>query len=147
MVNLIKSIFSAEVNKTHVDLGLLFFRILVAGGMINTHGLKKILDFEGTVQHIPDPFGMGGFTSAVIAIVANIVCAAFVIFGLFTRLNALFILNLTLVGFFIVHGSDPWPVRDIPFMYSIAFGLILFLGAGRYSLDNLIQNKLIRKNS
>lgn len=118
------------------DIVLLVFRVLVSLAMIHTHGLKKILDFSGTVANIPDPFGMGGQISASIAIIANIISPIFVILGLGTRLAILPILSVTLIGFFIVHAKDPWAVKDIPLMYSLSYLLIVFLGAGKYSLDN-----------
>ncbi len=98
--------------------------------------MKKLLNFEETIKHIPDPMGVGGEISAVLAIVANIVAPLFVILGLGTRLATIPILSVTLMGFFIVHGNDPWAVRDVPLMYSLAYLLIFFMGAGKYSLDN-----------
>ncbi len=100
--------------------------------------MKKLLSFEDTVKHIPDPIGVGGEISAVVAIVANIVAPLFIIVGLTTRLAAMATLSVTLMGFFIVHGNDPWAVRDVPLMYSLAYLLIFFMGPGKYSLDNKI---------
>ncbi|WP_299896748.1 DoxX family protein [uncultured Aquimarina sp.] len=135
-ISLKKIIFNPEADKSTSDLSLLVFRILLSLSMINTHGIKKLLDFEGTIQHIPDPMGIGGEISTIIAIVANIVAPVFIILGLGTRLATLPILSVTLMGFFIVHGNDPWSVRDVPLMYSLAYLLILFMGAGKYSLDS-----------
>ncbi|WP_256437874.1 DoxX family protein [Aquimarina sp. U1-2] len=119
---------------------LLIYRLLVSLAMINTHGMKKILDFQGTIEHIPDPLGLGGEISATMAILANIVAPVFIILGLGARFAALLILSVTLMGFFVVHANDPWAVRDIPLMYSLAYLLIFFLGAGAYSLDNRFFN-------
>lgn len=135
-ISLKKIIFNPWANKSTSDLSLLVFRVLLSLSMINTHGIKKLLDFEGTIQHIPDPMGIGGEISAIIAIVANIVAPVFIILGLGTRLATLPILSVTLMGFFIVHGNDPWSVRDVPLMYSLTYLLILFMGAGKYSLDS-----------
>ncbi|NQZ45237.1 MAG: DoxX family protein [Flavobacteriaceae bacterium] len=132
-------IFSPWANRLTSDISMLFFRVLVSLSMINTHGVKKLLDFEGTVQNIPDPIGVGGEISAVIAIVANIVAPVFIILGLGTRLATLPILSVTLMGLFIVHGNDPWSIRDVPLIYSLAYLLILFMGAGKYSIDYKIS--------
>jgi putative oxidoreductase len=35
-----------------------------------------------------------------------------------------------------VHANDPLAVKDVPYMYSLAFALIAILGAGKYSLDH-----------
>lgn len=129
-------IFSSEPFFLSKDYTLLFFRVLVSLSMINTHGMKKLLNFEETIKHIPDPMGIGGEISAVVAIAANIVAPLFIILGLFTRLATIAILSITLMGFFIVHGNHPWVVRDVPLMYSLAYLLIFFMGAGKYSLDH-----------
>lgn len=134
-------IFSPWANELTSNITLLGFRILVSISMINTHGMKKLLDFEATIQHIPDPMGLGGKMSAIIAIIANIVAPIFIIFGLGTRLAVLPILSVTLTGFLIVHGSDPWPIRDVPLMYSLAYLLVFFMGAGKYSIDYKLFKK------
>ena len=141
MKTTLQKVFSYQPEFLSQDITLLLFRVLVSLSMINTHGMKKLLDFEGTVQHIPDPLGVGGEVSAVIAIMANIIAPIFVILGLGTRLAILPILSVTLMGFFIVHGNDPWPIRDVPLMYSLVYLALFFLGAGKYSLDHKFFKK------
>ncbi len=127
--------------KSVIDLTLLGYRMLIAFAMIRTHGWKKLVDFEGTITHIPDPLGIGGLASAFVAVGVNVVLAGFVAIGLLTRLSALGILTLTISGFFLVHFQDPWPIKDVPLMYSIAFALVLIMGPGKYSMDHrLIKN-------
>lgn len=135
MAKLIAQLLNPNITTKSFDLGMLLFRILVSISMINTHGIKKLLHFEETVAHIPDPFGMGGELSTYIALLANIVCPIFVIVGLFTRPAVLPILSVTLMGFFVVHFNDPWPVKDVPLMYSLAYLLILYFGPGKISVD------------
>ena len=139
----IKQLLSSSLpsNKV-VHWTLLGYRILIAFAMFRTHGWKKLHDFEGTVANIPDPFGMGGLASAYISIFVNVVLAFFVAVGLLTRLSSIGILSLTLAGFFIVHFQDPWPVKDVPLMYSIAYGLLLILGPGSYSMDQWLNKKI-----
>lgn len=140
MRRLIKKLLSYQPEFIPKDVTLLVFRTLVSLSMINTHGMKKLLDFEGTIHHIPDPLGIGGEFSAIMAIIANIVAPIFVILGFGTRLAILPILSVTLLGFFIVHGNDPWEVRDVPLMYSLSYFALFFLGAGKYSLDYKLFN-------
>ena len=141
MKTTLQKVFSYQPEFLSQDITLLLFRVLVSLSMINTHGMKKLLDFEGTVQHIPDPLGVGGEVSTVIAIMANIIAPIFVILGLGTRFAILLILSVTLMGFFIVHGNDPWPIRDVPLMYSLVYLALFFLGAGKYSLDDKFFKK------
>ena len=113
-------LFSPEAVFISKDAALLVFRVLVSLSMIHTHGLKKLMHFADTVAHIPDPFGLGGQISALMAILANIVGPLLVILGLGMRIAILPIIGVTLIGFFVVHASDPWAVKDIPLMYSLA---------------------------
>ena len=131
---------STSVSRATLDLALLIFRIGIGGSLIHTHGWKKITDFAATAANIPDPFGMGGTTSALIAIIANVVLAGCLMLGFFTRLSALGILSVTLTGLLIVHANDPWVIKDVPYMYSLATAILLILGAGKYSVDNYLYN-------
>jgi len=114
---------------------LLIFRILLSLSLINTHGLKKIVHFEETVAHIPDPFGLGGEMSTYFAIFANIFCPVFIIIGFMTRAALLPIMMTTAIGFFVVHINDPWAIKDVPLMYLMTSTLLFVLGPGSISLD------------
>lgn len=139
--NVIRRVLDPRPTIISQDSILLIFRVLVSLAMINTHGIKKLIYFSDTVQNIPDPFGLGGQISAYIAILANIISPILIILGLATRLAALQILSVTVIGFFVVHAADPWTVKDVPLMYSLAYLLIFFFGAGKYSLDYSISKK------
>ena len=65
-----------------------------------------------------------------------------VIVGLLTRLAVLPVLAVTLTGYFVVHWNDSLLEKDMPFMYSVVFLLLLLIGPGKYSLDYLINKKL-----
>ncbi|WKN44851.1 DoxX family protein [Tunicatimonas pelagia] len=114
----------------------LVYRVAIGLAMFGIHGLEKLTDFLGTVAHIPDPFGLGGTISTLIALQANVTGAFGVMLGLFTRLSALLVVGVTLVGLVVVHAHDPWSVKDVPLMYSLAFGLVTVRGGGRYAIDH-----------
>ena len=124
---------------THKDKGLLVFRIFAAFAILKAHGLPKLLHFQETLQHIPDPLGMGSTFSAYFAIFANVLCAILVALGLFTRAAAFFILSLTLTGLLAIHFNDSAKLQDTPLIYSIVFGYITYVGAGKYSLDGKLK--------
>jgi len=136
MKNPLHTILQTRIDTFRLGAALLAYRLLLSASLFHTHGLPKVTDFEAEIAHIPDPFSFGQLPSALLAVFSNIVCPVFVAAGLFTRLAVLPILIVTLTGFFIVHGDDPARVRDVPFMYSLAFGLLLVLGAGKFSVDN-----------
>ena len=139
--NFSRQLFRTDLVDKRLDISLLAFRIFLSLSLIYVHGLPKIADFEAEVANIPDPFGFGAYPSAILAVVANIICPIFIIFGFLTRPAILPILAITLTGFFIVHGADPAKVRDVPYMYSLAFLLLFILGPGKYSIDHRIWNK------
>jgi|GEM_PF-7136 len=119
------------------DLALLFIRVAVSMSMIIVHGFKKVIDIHGTIEHIPDPLGIGNTASAIISIIANIVAPVFVILGYKARLATIPTLGVTLTGLILVHWGDPLAVRDVPYLYSIVFLFILLAGPGKYSIDNI----------
>ncbi len=127
-------------NKLSNDAGLFVFRLLAAIALLKAHGLPKILNFQDTLLHIPDPLGLGTTFSTYFAIFTNILCSIMVALGLFTRAAAFFIFSLTLSGLLLVHFNDSYKIQDVPIIYSIVFGFITYLGAGRYSLDFIIKH-------
>ncbi|MEM1337608.1 MAG: DoxX family protein [Bacteroidota bacterium] len=133
---------STSCTSTHLGLGVLFLRFFGAFALLRTHGWPKLMDFEGTVAHIPDPIGMGQVFSAYYAIFANVFCAFLVMFGLFTRWASAVVVSITLSGLFIVHATDSAKVQDTPFIYSIVFITLIILGSGKYALDAVIEKKI-----
>lgn len=123
------------------NIAWLLFRVGIAVQLVLVHGLKKLGIGVETAEIVPNPFNLPESINEIFATGANIIMPLFIIFGLFARFASLPILAVTLTGYFIVHGSDPLPERDIPFMYSISFLMIAFLGAGKYSLDNYLFEK------
>ena len=124
-----------------VSLGLLFFRIAVSIELILVHGLKKLGVGVSTAEVVPNPLHLPETLNQIFATTANVILPLFVIFGLLTRLAVLPILAVTLTGYFVVHGNSPLSERDIPFMYSISFLLLLIAGSGKYSVDSMLFKK------
>jgi putative oxidoreductase len=106
--------------------------------MILVHGLKKLGLTGGDAEVVPNPLHLPEAFNQLFATAANLVFPLFVIVGLFTRIAILPIIAVPLTGYFIVHGHDPLLVRDVPFMYSLSYLLVLLLGPGKYSIDYLI---------
>jgi len=132
-----KIIFAQHTQK---DIGLLWFRVLASLSIMKAHGIPKIMAFSETVEHIADPLGLGGTFSAFFAVFANVICAGLVAIGLATRWAALTIMTLTLNGLLLIHFRDSAAIQDVPLIYTIVFGFISFVGAGKYSLDHKLFN-------
>jgi len=123
---------------------LLLFRVAASAELIAAHGLKKIGVGVAEAETVPNPLHLPEAFNQAFATAANLVFPLFVILGLLTRLATLPVLAVTLTGFLVVHLHDPILIRDTPYIYSVVFLLILAMGPGKYSLDNYINNALIR---
>lgn len=123
------------------DLGLLVVRLL-AGGMMLTHGIPKIgrLLGEGPVK-FADPFGLGPEISLIMAIFAEVVCAALIMLGFKTRLAAIPLMITMLVAAFYAHWDDPFGKKELPLLYFGVFLGVLVVGAGRYAVDALKKSR------
>jgi len=125
------------------DLGLLLVRLL-SGGMMLTHGIPKIdrLMGEGPVK-FADPFGLGPEISLVLVLFAEVACSILVMIGLKTRLATLPLMFTMLVAAFYIHGADPFGEKELPLLFFTVFGAILISGAGRYSVDRVMEGKKV----
>lgn len=124
-----------------IDLSLLILRI-AGGGLMLTHGVVKIAPLLGSEPiQFPDPIGLGATPSLLLTVFAEVVCAVFLILGLFTRLAAVPLLITMLVAAFIVHASDPFVKQELPLLYTTIYLVLLIAGAGKISIDNLIYKK------
>lgn len=120
---------------------MLFFRALVSVEMMVAHGFKKIGIGVAEAEHIPNPLHLPEVVNSAFAISANLFFPFLVLIGFCTRLATLPTLAVTLTGYFILHWSDSLLEKDAPYIYSVVFLLILVLGPGKYSVDNVIYKK------
>jgi putative oxidoreductase len=124
---------------------LLFFRVVVSLELMFVHGLKKVGIGVPTPEQVPNPLHLPEIMNQGFAIASNLVFPLFVMIGLMTRLAIIPILAVTLSGYFLVHWNDSLLEKDMPFMYSISYLLLLCLGSGKYAIDYWI-NKSLTKN-
>lgn len=119
------------------EAGLLIIR-LMAGGMILTHGIPKLLRFFGEEPiTFADPFGLGPVISLGLAVFAEVFCAVLIIIGYKTRLATIPLMITMLTAAFYAHWSDPFGRKELPLLFFTVFLAILIFGGGKYALDNL----------
>jgi putative oxidoreductase len=136
------SVFPAAMT---FHLAMFAFRVLVSVQLMTTHGLKKLGIGVEQAEVVPNPLGLPEQLNSLFATSANLFFPVLVIVGLFTRLATLPVLAVTMTGYFILHWNDSLPEKDMPFMYSLSFLLILLFGPGKFSIDYLINKKLYNK--
>ncbi|WP_295939483.1 DoxX family protein [uncultured Alistipes sp.] len=125
---------------------LLFAARIIFCLLLMSHGFAKLQNFEMLSTTFPDPLGVGSQTSLVLAIFGELVCPAAVIVGLLHRLALLPMIFTMCVAFFSVHKGDPFAVRELALVYLVVFVLLYIAGAGGYSIDTLIGNRLVRRH-
>jgi putative oxidoreductase len=132
--------FSTKFNDTLAGLGLLILRF-VSGGMMLTHGYQKLMKLAELKSGFPDPLGVGHDISLYLTLFAELVCAALLLIGLFTRLALLPLLVTMIVAFFIIHAKDPLGDKELALFYLTAYTTLFFTGAGKYSMDKVVFKK------
>lgn len=117
-------------------IALLLIRLLAAY-MFALHGTAKFFEFpismtegNGSVPLVSQ-YGLAG----VLEIGGGLLIAL----GLFTRPAAFVLSGMMAFAYFVVHGGNPLlPMLnggELAAMYSLFFLLLVFTGAGKYSLD------------
>jgi putative oxidoreductase len=133
----------------HKDIGILLLRLSTGIGFVFVHGWGKI--FGGTelwtmigksMSNLGITFtpGFWGFMASISEFGGGIL----ILLGLFTRPASAF-MAFTMMVAVITHLSrlDPWNKVIYPVEMLGVFLCLLFIGAGKYSLDNLIFKKKV----
>ena len=116
------------------NLGLLILRVGFSIGLM-THGYGKFLKVINGNFKFGDPIGIGVAPSLILASFGEFIAPIFIIIGWKTRLFSIFPASTMLVAFAIAHDGDPFSRKEKSLMYLIAFIVIHFMGAGKYSVD------------
>lgn len=132
-----------SADKNGQDVATLFLR-LFAGCMMLTHGFAKIAAFSTLSHTFPDPLGVGSTLSLLMILFAEVGCSFLLIFGLLTRVATIPLLFGMGMVVFVVHGADPFSVKELPLMYMGMYVVLLLTGGGRFSLDEVIHCRLTR---
>lgn len=140
------------------SIGLLILRLGVGGFML-THGLGKLQKLiAGEFDYAGDPIGVGQELSLIGAVLGEFVGALLVVFGFATRIGAAAAAFVMGVAAFVIHRTDPWTMgeaaqlfqsgeaeswasKEPALLYLIPFLALVFLGAGRFSLDSWLWRR------
>lgn len=116
----------------------LLLRLGVSASML-THGVAKVMNFSTLSEGFPDPLGIGSTLSLLMAIGAEVGCSLFLMLGLLTRLALLPLMFTMVIASCVVLGGEPFAAREMAVVYLSIYIAIFAIGAGRYSIDNLIK--------
>lgn len=119
------------------DFGYLFLRLTAGGTMLWQHGWPKVMHFSDRMDSFADPFGLGSAISLVLIILAEVLCAALVVLGLWTRLAVIpLIIGMAVIAF-MVKGDASFGEKELALVYLFAFVALLFTGSGRFAVDRI----------
>ncbi len=129
------------------DFGLLILRIGIGISFIFVHGLPKIQGGPALWEKLGGSMGNLGIDFApmfwgFMAAASEFGGGLLLIFGLFTRTSSAF-LAFTMLVAAANHLStmDPWGRVFHPIEMMVVFIALIFLGAGKYSIDALMGKK------
>ena len=138
---MLRFLFPYKVYPRSVDAMLMILRLLF-GGLMMWHGVSKIDNFSVLVENFPNPIGLGSRMSLFLAIFAEVICSAAVIVGVFYRLALIPLVFTMCVAMVMVHNGQSFAAKELALIFLVVFVLLFIMGAGRYSLDNMISVQL-----
>lgn len=119
------------------DFGYLVLRLGAGGTMFWQHGWPKLLAFGERVDSFADPFGLGPAFSLILILVAEVLCSALIVLGLWTRIASIPLIIGMAVIVFMVKGAAVFEEKELAAVYLVAFTTLLFTGSGRFAIDRI----------
>ena len=122
------------------DIGKLILRFSIAALML-FHGFSKLFNRIDGIKFLVTNAGLPEFVAYGVYL-GEIVFPILIIFGLFTRISSLFFALTMVFAIFLAHSSELFVlgktgglVIELPLLYLLASISLMFIGAGKYSLD------------
>jgi putative oxidoreductase len=133
--------FNSNYSSVFRDIILLIVRVFIGFAMLS-HGFPKLqmLLAGGKIEFF-DFLGLGQQVSLILTIFAEFVCSILLILGLFTRVSLGFLIFTMIIAAFVVHGADPFETRELSLIYLSVYLLLITYGAGKVSVDHLIEKR------
>jgi len=129
-----------KLNYLNQDIGKLILRVCIAGLML-FHGYAKVVNGIGGIKALTTNAGLPEFFAYGVYL-GEVLFPILILIGLFTRTSALLVALTMVFAIFLAHKDDLFalgntgaPVIELALMYLLSSIAIMFLGAGKYSLD------------
>jgi putative oxidoreductase len=120
---------------------LLVVRVFIGFAMLS-HGFPKLqMLLEGGKTEFFDFLGMGPQVTLGLTVFAEFVCSILLILGLFSRIALGFLIFTMIIAGFVVHGADPFAKQEMSLIYLSVYLLLIVFGAGKFSVDHLIEKR------
>ncbi|QOV65501.1 DoxX family protein [Kosakonia pseudosacchari] len=137
---MVKSLLNSVNNMfSHEDFGRLLLRLMV-GGLMLFHGLHKLIGGIDGIAGMLAAKGLPGFIAYGV-LIGEVLCPILIILGVLTRPAALVLAFTMIVAWLLVgvgktgslDATGAWAIESMVY-YFIAALVIVFIGAGRYSV-------------
>ena len=145
-MKLLSFLFPYNNDSTTMSAVLLILRLMF-GGLMLWHGISKIENFEALADNFPNPLGLGSRVSLCLAIFAEVFCAVGVIVGAFFRLALIPLIFTMCVALFVVHNGQSFAAKELATIFFVIYVMLFFVGAGRWSFDNIIAVRLYEERT
>ena len=134
-----KRILSIKYGAGVFNFSMLLLRVVFGLLIIIKHGYFKLQNFSTIQNNFYNFLGLGMKTSLVLSIFSEVLCALFVVLGLFTRFAAIPLVITMLVAIFGANTDKPLLESELALLYLGAFSTLLFCGPGKISVDGMIN--------
>jgi putative oxidoreductase len=132
-----RKLLSTKYSAGAFNAAMLLLRLGVGILMMN-HGYDKLVHFSEYQSKFMNFLGMGTTMSLALVVFAEFFCSLFLILGLFTRLAAIPLIITCCVIIFKVNHGNVFGDAEIVALYLTGYLVLLFVGAGRISVDSMI---------
>lgn len=136
---------ASSPSSARTDLALLLVRFAFGVQMAFLHGWGKLQSYLGGASSFADPLNIGWKYSMWGTIAGEFVCGLLLAAGLFTRVAGFGMAFTMGVAAFMIHGQSGWAKRELAVCYLAVALLVMFTGAGRFSLDAMVLPRLRAK--
>ena len=133
--------FQSNSSSLPKDIVLFAVRVFVGFAMLS-HGFPKLqMLLEGGKIEFFNFIGLGPLVTLVLTVIAEFVCSILLILGLFTRVSLGLLIFTMVIAAFVVHGADPFEKRELSLIYLSVYLLLMAFGAGKISVDHMIEKR------
>lgn len=133
--------FKSNSSSVPKDIILVVVRVFVGFAMLS-HGFPKLqMLLEGGKIEFYNFIGLGPLVTLVLTVIAEFVCSILLILGLFTRISLSLLIFTMGIAAFVVHGADPFEKKEMSLIYLSVYLLLMAFGAGKVSVDHLIEKR------
>ena len=148
---MLKRLIKFNYLPSYTDTGLLVLRVLTALSLYVKHGNEKVFSFQLMSTHPIDPWHLGIVPTLIIAMISDSIFSIFIMLGLATRYCCIYVWCVIFVAWSFRHGfaylakGAAGDHGELMILYLISFAALFLLGPGRYSLDAMLQRRLLKE--